>query len=180
MALAHVPRTGGTSLTTALRPWAERRDLVGEDPYQLHVGGRACVHLSAANLAEVVPPDFLLVATVREPGARLLSMFEHQNRDGTPEHFERWARRLIAEGDPSAFYLSQTGLLVHGGELLPDVLLHFEQLEADWSALCRDHLPEPVELPWLNPSRGQVPALELARRLAAELWPDDVGAFGYA
>ena len=47
-------------------------------------------------------------------------------------------------------------------------------------ALARSLLPEPVELERLNSSEFKPDALELAQVYAAELWPEDVAAFGGA
>ena len=167
----HIPKTGGTSIARALAPYSERG--ARTSAYSSHEGGMSGIHDRPGIDAEL-PAGWLAFAVVRDPAARLSSMFRHHGNP--PEGFASWCRWLRGYDSANPFYSPQVAFL-NG----VDRRLRFESLLEDWADLSTRLFGEPMELPHENKARAPRQAIdyELARYWAREIWPEDVAELGY-
>ncbi|MCB9743975.1 MAG: sulfotransferase family 2 domain-containing protein [Alphaproteobacteria bacterium] len=190
----HLPRTGGTSVETALAPWSR-------DPVGYAAEGNTVLphkHASAAELQALLGEawsSYLRFTVVRDPWARMLSDY-HFFRETGPKLLARFTpreRALTADALALDFdaWLARNAetlrpcqleaLTDAEGELLVNRVLRLERLSADFAALCAE-LGVRVPLPRKNASRRPPVALAYSPEsaaLIAELCRPDIERFGY-
>ena len=183
---AHVPRTGGTSVEAALRPF-------GDADIAVNPGTG---HETLGDFLARTPAlrGAFKFAFVRNPWDRAVSFYFHARQRLAPtlpqmqavEGFEdmlqlmdrgvAWVADLLSLR-PQLRFLSGTD-----GALLPDFIGRFEQLEQDFAAACRrvDLVPA---LARRNASqRGAYAAYysDWGRGFVASRYREDIHAFGYS
>ncbi len=191
----HIPRTAGTSIETALAPYAR-------EPVGYTVGGNTVLahkHATAAELRGLVGDAFWASAftfsIVRDPWARMYSdyNFFHDVGPRLLDEFsdlERWLTAL-ALSEPFTRWLrtgadrldiAQSSYLTDAdGALLVDFVGRFETLGGDFEAICRSVGVERA-LPHVNGTRRRdfraaydADSVALVGRYAAA----DIDRFGY-
>lgn len=178
----HVPRTGGSSIESL--DWWDR--WTGHFP-------------AAAEMD--FPHGYLSFAFVRNPWDRFVSLY-HYLAAMTPRHcwhranadlaagvrrmgsfaefcrgFGDWPHRHNFHFRPQSRWVTDAA-----GNLLADFLGCFERLQHDFGRLCRRLGAPATELPKLNASPHR-PFRQYydrqTRKIVAELWHEDLAAFGY-
>lgn len=191
----HIPRTAGTSVETALAPYA--RDPIGFTAHQNTV--LAHKHATAVELRALVGPEiwrrYFTFSIVRDPWARMYSDYhffrdvaprlragfnpvEHHLTDMAAAHpFDAWLHTCADQLD-----IAQSGYLTDPhGALLVDHIARFEDIATHFAQICR-HLGVDAPLPRVNRTRhgdhrrAYTPA---AAALVARYAADDLTRFGY-
>ena len=199
----HVPKNAGLSITAALEPFADkperrsqlRRFLsllpVQEDPRKAFFRW----HTTAAQLKRKLPADvfegYLKFAVVRNPYDRAVSYYHYLVQNAEHHRHDKirgmsFRDYLEYDADRIARGRSQTQLSCvadETGHVLVDRILHFENLETEFAAVCRE-LGLPIDgLPTVNASRKAEDhspyADETARALVERLYAEDFKSFGY-
>ncbi len=198
----HVPKAAGTSIVSALEPYACRPDgfwlnrLLDRAGVHVNYLGphrqkRFRVHTPAAVLRRQVPrrvyDTLFKFAFVRNPWDRLVSYYhyvlatpghnrhERVGRLGSFAAFVEWCCRKRKPVD------QQYMLCDSGGNLIVDFVGRYETLADDFRTVCR-RIGLGVSIPHLNRSRHRDyreyygPA---TRDLVAELYAGDIERFGY-
>lgn len=191
----HIPRTAGTSIETALAPYAR-------EPLGYTVGGNTVLahkHATATSLRRLVGAEFWASAfsfsVVRDPWARMYSDYHFFRRVGPrlmPEfsELERWLTERALRVPFAAWLragaerldIAQSSYLTdEGGALLVDFVGRFEHLSRDFSTICQT-LGVEHALPHLNGTGRRdfraaydSDSVDLVARYAAA----DIERFGY-
>jgi hypothetical protein len=190
----HIPRTGGTSVETALAA-------LSRDPVRFVARGNTAFphkHDSAAELAARLGADwgrYMRFSIVRDPWARMLSDYKFFRETG-PLLYDGFSPReralteaaggLDLEGWLFTFAdelrMAQTDYLTDDrGELLVEHVLRTERLAEDFAAICA-RLGIRVALPHLNRTEPAGPRSSFtpaAAALVAERCAEDLRRFGY-
>jgi Sulfotransferase family len=190
----HIPRTAGNSLQSVLAPYSEDHFTCGAfqdgiDRFEVRGPYTGDKHFRLQDYADAVPPDtfckLFKFTVVRNPWARAISWFFLPLKWISARRQPRWSvgefRRAI-EHMPSMVQM----LNVNGVPGKLDMLLRFESLKSDFTALARRLGIEPVPtLPYKN--QGYSPenwryyyltSPDLID-LVAERFAEDIQMFGY-
>lgn len=173
----HVPKTGGTSIQTALRPFGQF------DPYYKH----SFAHVVRDKVGAACWQRRFTFAFSRDPLERLVSLFEHDRRNPRFGNFLRWGMamphfnygvevfsgkmedwincrlrwwQLCQAGNFDGFV---RGVAAHAipvvpqfefvmdsdGRVIVDMIGRFEQLEHDFATVCK-RIGARIELPHRN------------------------------
>jgi hypothetical protein len=201
----HVPKTGGTSIETALGlfgPWQEenRGTMFGlvrsPDLAAKRLGSAFLQHLSMQELDALHPQGelagYFSFGFVRNPWDRMVSVYRR-----TDPHLLEHVRGLGIELRDLAFaeFLARTAGIEHAhlaeqarfvcdasDRVLVDFVGRFETLEKDFRTVCR-RLKTEAPLPRLNASqRDDYRSYydERTRALVAQRYRRDIDVFGYA
>ena len=194
----HIQKTGGSSIHSVF----DQLGLVEDGPEYLR--GKITSeffrkkfpytnywhHLKAKDIKAVIPLNiwnsFFKFAFVRNPWDRALSIYSYRKqqvdnpksvnyRQNIPDSFEQW----LQESAPSP---QLEHLADDNGNVLMDFIGRFENLQADFQAICsRINLP-PINLPHIRKSahkRYTDSYSPQARQLVDELYKSDIEHFGY-
>jgi hypothetical protein len=200
----HIPKTGGTSIETALNMfhgWREenREAMFGlvQSPELLAKGWvtRFLQHLSMGELRELLPPaltaDYLSFAWVRNPWDRMVSTYfnkdpdmvqqaRSQGIDLTELSFRDFLERTAEVSH--VHLLEQTRFVTdERGRIIVDFIGRFETLAADFRTLCERLRIQP-SLPHRNAStHGHYRQYYTAetRAMVAARYGRDIEMFGY-
>ena len=201
----HVPKTGGTSIETALGlfgPWQEenRETMFGlvrsPDLLARGLGSAFLQHLSMQELLDVHAPQALAgyfsFGVVRNPWDRMVSVYRRTD----PNLLERAsAQGIELAGLAFGEFLERSAALSHAhlaeqsrflcdasGRTLVDFVARFETLAEDFRKVC-ERLGAQATLPRLNTSqRDDYRAYydERSRALVERRYRRDIERFGYA
>lgn len=205
----HIPKTAGTSVESVLGMHGDKAD-IGIRPYfnqqidREHLYGHDLQHMTAADLKHVLQHDgvferYFKFAIVRNPWDRLVSVFAWSNQkwanglELTDGEFEASVRQLhatfitarAARQPPrvGAHLWPQVHFLVdRDRKLLVDFIARYENLAEDWERIRRKLGIETV-LPSRMRSHHrayQSYYSNATREMAAEIYAEDIAAFGYA
>ena len=192
----HVPKTAGQSIETVFLnklnlTWQERAPLLlrpNSDPTKgpprlAHLYADeyvACGHVSSGDFAR-----YFKFAVVRNPWARVVSVykFDYQKRID----FTRFLDEVVARRRDvvEKRHLESQLRFVAGrdGRILVDRVLRFERLAEDFVEVSRHIFGAEVSLPNVNVAKDATPFRafydEAGRALIAEMYRDDIEAFGY-
>ena len=190
----HIPRTGGTSVETALAQFSR-------DPVHFVARGNTVFpykHDSAQALAGRLGADwgrYLRFSIVRDPWARMLSEYKFFRETG-PLLYDGFSPLERALTDAARAYdlerwlftfadelsMAQTAYLTDAqGELMVEHVCRTERLAEDFAAICA-RLGIRVALPHVNrtePSRLWSSFTPAAAALVAERCGEDLRRFGY-
>jgi hypothetical protein len=199
----HIPRTGGTSIESALGVLGDWRQenmnslfgIITSPDLQRRVGATPFLqHLTANELSELLPREFQLYyrfAFVRNPWDRMVSI--HARMD---PHMQTSARSagLQLEGTSFDEFLERTENFAHvhlapqhafvldsAGKLFVDFLGQFERLTTDFTAICA-RLGLRCVLPHRNASAHRDYRTYYNRvscRTVERRYGDDIERFGY-
>ena len=199
----HIPKTGGTSLAAALEARAMRDDiLIGDTPKArnrrrrlkaLRPAGRLWKHSSVADIAGVMPPDWmrqaLIFTLVRNPWDRLVSYY-HWLRQQSFDHPAVTAARDLSFSHFLARPDMQAAIRAHpyrryvlqAGAAHVPLYIRLEHFAQDAEPLWT-HLGFELDLPHLNASarapdyapyyNGQT------RDIVTSICAEDIDRFGY-
>ncbi|MDJ0848043.1 MAG: sulfotransferase family 2 domain-containing protein [Myxococcota bacterium] len=203
----HVPKTGGTSIETALdmrpsRKGEDRERLFGriesERLLRLELGSAYLQHLTLAEIQRVHPEEpfagYFSFAIVRNPWDRLVSSFSHP--DGHLHRIAR-ARGIELDGLDFAAYARATASIEHAhlrpqsdyvtdadGKVCVDYLGRFERLADSFAEVCR-RLGIECSLPVKKKSKRRAAEgyrayyTEETRALVAQRYARDIELFQY-
>ncbi len=200
----HIPKTGGTSLATALEDRAHRDDiLVGDTPKAvkrrgrlkgLAARGRLWKHSTLADIDGVLGADeiagMFCFTMVRNPWDRLVSYyhwlqaqsFDHPAVGLAQSHdFAGFLRHPQTQGSirqwPARRYLTDAA-----GTERASLILRLEHLQQDIGPLA-DHLGFVPEIPHINASRRDRDYTayydDELRDVVAHICAEDIARFGY-
>ena len=195
----HIPKTAGTSITRALRPWCLKpkptpwRRLLSRLPVpEAPEKANFKQHDRAAWLRRKLPPQFYdgayKFAVVRNPFALVVSNYQHLQRKTS-----RRRRRQAQRWDFKAFlrYLERKNRLARvdqtswisdrDGKLIVDEVLRFETLAEQFTVLA-GRLGLPGELPRSNvgaPVDYRAVYDDEAKAIVRRLYVRDFERFGY-
>lgn len=197
------PKTGSSSVRQFLDPWTDVRpvrrftDVTDDNPFHPHMRPA-----EAREQFDRFGWDFggyARFACVRNPWARLVSLYRHVERDHVSSRgesllpFEEWIRRLPVEDpdDPLRWRVEGTRSLEHfvrneSGDLLVDRVLRTEDLDRDLAPYLRS-LRVPVPEGARPASRNVTGAgrdyvrwyTDLLIELVAELFRYEIVHYGY-
>jgi hypothetical protein len=187
----HIPRTGGTSIETALGmggDWlVENTETmfgrISSPEFQDYTATTVTLqHLSAEQLSRLVPgfKKYFRFSVVRNPWDRMVSTYCYQMR-AEGYSFDEFLE--ATEGSASAWHVPQSRLLLDGpGRELVDFVARFENLAQDFRHVCERLGIERV-LPHRNGLvhghyRGYYD--EDSRAIVARRYREDIERFGYA
>jgi hypothetical protein len=205
----HIPKTAGTSVEAVLGMHGDKQDIgirpyFNQTPDPEHLYGGHLQHLTAARLRIVLQDEarfkrYFKFAVVRNPWDRLVSTCAWSDQKwargielGRPE-FDLFVRQLHgasraakatsrpmilpAQLEPQISYV-----LDEQRQLLLDFVARYENLAADWEYI-RTRLGVAAALPERMRSHHrpyQEYYDEETRAMVAEIYAEDVNAFGYA
>lgn len=195
----HIPKTAGTSITRALRPWCLRpkptpwRRLLSHLPVR-EAPERANFnqHDRASWLRRKLPPQLYdgayKFAVVRNPFELVVSNYQHLRRKTSRRRHrqaQRWDFKAFLrylERKNRLARVDQTSWISDGdGKLIVDEILRFETLAEQFNVLA-ERLGLPAELPRSNVSAPvDYRALydEEAKAIVRRLYVRDFERFGY-
>ena len=181
-----VPKTGSTSVETALESYADTA-----------VSSRWNKHVLAMKLVEEMPAELwsasFRFAFVRDPFDWMYSWYRYRQRDAlrdpTHKHHHRYTGGMSYDTFVATFrsgdlMLTQSDFLVdEAGDLLVDFVGRYENLQRDFEHVC-DRLGIPAQpLPRTNESRARSserPVMaESSRQIIREYFARDFAQFGY-
>jgi hypothetical protein len=200
----HIPKTGGTSLATALEGRAMRDDLMmGDTPKArlrrgrlkgLPSAGRLGKHSGLADIDGLVSSGWIeqafVFALVRNPWDRLVSYY-HWLRGQSFNHpavraaqGNEFAQFLADPGTQASIRAHPYGRYVQtGGKEQCSLFIRLEAFHRDAAPLW-DHLGFELDLPHLNASPRVVDYTQYytsdTRHLVESLCHEDIGRFGYS
>jgi hypothetical protein len=191
----HVPKTGGSSIHAALKPWLKK----GPPEYQnkfseFHHGE---IHNGVLDDRSVFwqHKDYLSFAFVRNPFERLFGYFWFHRRKNAPaiigKSFSQFVKRAYREWsskDPKIWFRPQSwwlkGEVSH--EVIVDMVGRFENLEQDFRKICeRTGINDPPKLEHFNdnpvkPNMDWRDAYTTETlKLASIMFREDMETFGY-
>ena len=188
-AFVHIPKTGGTSITSAL--FRDRHD-VNPKGWQMKHHRRNTMHDGLRAFPE--RSRCLVFAFVRNPYDRIVSYYHAMRRSdpaGYPKSraFMETAHRsdlesflLRIEGDLKVGWFTRTQrAATRTANDVCDFIGRFERLEEDFAEVCR-RIGIEVELPRINVSSHGHYRDELtptARAVVERMWGEDLEEFGY-
>ena len=201
----HIYKTGGDSLTDALRPYADRfpgdeairrivglwtRYIGGLPPALLRERHRFPKHIDALTLYERIPEEQVAgsfkFAFVRNPWDWQVSLYHYArsnpNTHQTAEYraldgFEDYVRWRLEKGQRT----QKSFISNLDGQIIVDFVGRFETLNRDFQAVC-DKIGITAALPHINASertRYQDYYTPETRDAIGELFEDDIEAFDY-
>jgi hypothetical protein len=129
------------------------------------------------------PRDYFVFAVVRNPFDRAVSSWRYLPAVRRLSLYRALKTCPRSDYDlHSHFTRPQVETLRESGRIVPDALIRFENLQADFDVVC-DQIGKPrVALPVVNASKRDdyLSAFDWkARRLAESIFRDDLAAFGY-
>jgi len=201
---AHMPKTGGTSLASALEERAQKDDiLIGDTPKALRrkgrlasftAAGRLWKHSTLADIEGVVTPDkmqeWFVVTLVRNPWDRIVSYYSWA-RGRSFDHpvvglaksleFEQFAKKPAVlrslKANPVAAYTTDRRGVDHA-----NLVARLEHLETDLKPLW-DHLGFELAIPHLNKSERERDYRSYfdadTHDAVAEVCQGDIETYGY-
>ena len=197
----HVPKTAGLSITQPLQQYCRPLTLLKGEHYWADVHG-TCRHY-IKRLGPELWESFYKFSFVRNPWDRLVSAFLYMSHGGNNPLDRQLSQRHLArfQGDFDAFvtqFIAGNGhlrlfhfypqarfLCDHAGSILVDRVGRYENLQADFSSICRDiSLPE-IQLDTVNPTqhRQQRDYREFyspeTKQIVADKYQKDIDLFGY-
>jgi hypothetical protein len=173
----HVPKTGGTSISTAL----------GRDMYH-HSGvpalhGDNPTHLTARDVRDFVGPSswakMFSFAVIRNPWDRVVSLYRAFDRaKGTTATFDEWFSKVEWKDIQQWYRIAD-----EADEPIVSFVVRYERLQEDFNVICHQLGIKALALPLLNAAKGKVDyreyfkvdQVDFVRRLAAK----EVQHFGY-
>jgi hypothetical protein len=191
----HVYRTGGQSVSHALRPYSYAPSRLARVPFMRrqidilreHYYGHIKAHELRAALAPEVFDTFFKFSFVRNPWDWHVSIYQFiVQRPEHPQHsfisamrgFEDYLDWRINRQPPE---LQKEFVLGESGELLVDFVGRHEALERDFTTVC-GHLGIEASLPHRNRSEHldfREYYTARTRELVAETYKEDIELFGY-
>lgn len=139
LAFIHVNKTGGSSISTALRPWEHLPVLAGD-------------HDNAKTVARLLThagynyDHFWSFAFVRNPWDRMVSSFNYrqqkldkENSQSVPEgiEFGDWMRKTVAPNIGNMEWRDQSLMLEDDDRnIIVDAVYRFEDLTEAWGNIC--------------------------------------------
>lgn len=198
----HIPKTGGTSIETALGIFGDwrvedRARLFGmiqsDDLIARKFTSNFLQHLTMLEIREILPDwqDLFSFCFVRNPWDRMVSIFANKDPD--------MLMQADAQGVPLAQlsfpeFVHRVGSVRHvhllpqcrfvcdgNGELLVQFIGHFETLGKDFSNIC-ERRGLSIQLPHLNPSKHNLYQEyydDETREVVADRYQEDIQLFEY-
>jgi len=194
----HVPKTGGTSVARALKPWVVQPPLtkwnklmsrfhLQRDPAKV----RLRVHGSLNDAYKALPREFAdqlyTFAFVRNPWDRLVSEYSFVlARDNHPRHAEvaalpDFAAYLVYERERARGRSQSRMLAAPEGRAPINFVGRFENLSADFAQACAE-IGVDAELPHLNKTKHRDFRDfydTQSRDYVAQHWAEEIAEFGY-
>lgn len=194
----HNPRTGGTSIETALAGYCEKFGGGFGAPYAKH----ATLDQMRAGVGEIDFDRFYKFCFVRNPWARVYSLYHwgvsiySKKEIGSDRDvlgirnwagiaFKDWVAQVYAGGDlyrKVPLWGVQVPLIRCPGSSALDHVGRFETIKADFDRVCKD-LGIEAELPHVyKAAKGTHHDAydDAARKYVADIFDEDIRAFGYA
>lgn len=176
---AHIPKTGGNSIQTALKDYADEEEFVyfnnrfgqNQDMAVMDKNGQNIKHRSVSWFLREHPElkDYYKFTCVRNPWDRAVSRYFW-----AIDHFDKRAfKMVINHPEFRAQKFDYDGA---------DFIMKFENLQEDFNKVCNELKIEKVELPTLNKSkRGDYRQYydEETKALVAEKFKVDIEELGY-
>ena len=173
----HIPRTGGNSISYALRGFPGKYDASAHTK-----------HVDAAWYAKYLPREFAIYykfSCVRNPFEKVLSHYEFkrisQDKECVENSFAEWVRKYHKNDATGVIFKPQVDFLSIGGEIAVDFVMRYERLEEDFAEACR-RLKINVPLAHLFPTsakRYQDHYDGATREIVETVFRKDMEAFGY-
>jgi len=190
----HIPKTAGSSMTAALRPYLlqKTRKKVGQFGWQPPLHFERSLHCGAGDkkgwrILQRHPKHFVF-SIVRNPWDRFASLARaHKVGDGCsiPELYERFMCRMNPAIVRRDWVYPQTWRLYNDDLPEPSFVARFERIDEDWKILCGALGIDHKEYPKTNVGNGPEDwrdAYEDCRDyipLVGELYKTDCKKFGY-
>ncbi len=199
----HIPKTAGMSIEQFLLErlgmgpdqrgkflLAPNDDPLKGPPRLAHLGWQE--YVSGGHLTESQLQAYFTFTVVRNPWARVVSLFHYLGHSNTTDFtdfvFNRFYRRLWRTMHwfvkPQVEFISNSS-----GQILVDRVLRFENLQSEFDAVCRRLKLDPGTLPHHNQSvkrKGsdrepyQAYYKDDTQQWITELFSGDIAAFGYS
>jgi len=166
----HNPKSGGTSISKALTPYASLAcripekyrnyliKLVGENPNQ----GIIRKHISAFKLQQIISPQiwnsYFKFGFVRNPYDRSISYFHYIKQSPLHPEYQKYLQfqdfeDYIKNHKPNIYRLQSTYLTDENDNFLVDYIGRFENLQSDFDFICNKIGINRIELPHANQSK---------------------------
>lgn len=193
----HIYKNAGTSITSALRPYACKMwhyylhrifkkgfnlEFFNPMPYPVHITTPKLIEMIGYNVFK----SYYSFGVVRNPWDWNVSMYKYMLKN--TKHFQHeWVKgfrdfdeyiRVRCNGE---MFQQKNFLFSNDGEQLVDYILRFENLDDDFQHICR-HLEIEAKLPHLNIS-NKTPYREYytdeTRDAVSKTFKEDIELFGY-
>ncbi len=174
----HIPKTAGTSIKLALKPYETKKpsdftqdqrllQFINERPDRLKEQGMVFPnHMGIWDINKRMTLDLNQYTTftiIRNPWARFLSLYKHYQRDPMHPYYKQaneydlngFAKFLINKqsSSPHVDSLPQINYLIdNSGQVKMNYLLKFEMLEQALDVLCKELGLKPIKLSKINAS----------------------------
>ena len=179
----HIPRTAGSSLSTAINKGRRREEGVIEGP--IHFGKNWVVKEYGEDLWD----EYFKFSFVRNPWDRLLSQYswrvaKHQD-DVQDRDFNEWVIWRSEQKKKREMLTKQVDTIICGSEIIVDFVGQYENLHRDYTTLCEKlNIVDPVELPHKhNKKSGRKPYSDIYTDVTKEIVQDyyrkDIEMFRY-
>jgi hypothetical protein len=179
----HIPRTAGSSLSTAINKGDRREKGYIEGP--IHFGKNWVVKEYGEDLWD----EYFKFSFVRNPWDRLLSQYtwrRAKNQDDVQERdFNEWVLWRSTQTKKRETLTKQADTITCGNEIIVDFIGRYENLHQDYITLCKEiGISSPYELPHKhNKKSGRLPYNEIytdvTRDIVKKYYSKDIGMFGY-
>lgn len=179
----HIPRTAGSSLSTAINKGRRREEGVIEGP--IHFGKNWVVKEYGEDLWD----EYFKFSFVRNPWDRLLSQYSwrvaKQQDDVQDRGFNEWVIWRSEQKKKREMLTKQVDTITCGSEIIVDFVGQYENLHRDYTTLCEKlNVVDPAELPHKhNKKSGRKPYSEIyndtTREIVQDYYRKDIEMFRY-
>lgn len=179
----HIPRTAGSSLSTAINKGRRREEGVIEGP--IHFGKNWVVKEYGEDLWD----EYFKFSFVRNPWDRLLSQYSwrvaKQQDDVQDRGFNEWVMWRSEQKKKREMLTKQVDTITCGSEIIVDFVGQYENLHRDYATLCEKlNVVDPVELPHKhNKKSGRKPYNDIytdaTKEIVQDYYRKDIEMFRY-
>lgn len=180
----HVNKTGGTSVSIALRPWEFLPAIAGDHDPAIEI----CNQMLKK---ELIFSEFWSFSIVRNPWDRMVSSYYYRQQllEKTNKHFipldlsfSDWMTHKVLQDPCNYEWINQSLMLVDkNGKIMVDDIFFFENLEEAWKRIT-DRLGLKVFLSKANKTEREdfrTYYTDETAQIVADRFADDIKLFGY-
>ncbi len=179
----HIPRTAGSSLSTAVNRGRKREEGVIEGP--IHFGKNWVIKEYGESLWD----SYFKFSFVRNPWDRLLSQYSWRVAKGQDDvqdrDFNEWVIWRSKQTKKREMLTKQVDTILCGSKIIVDFIGRYENLHEDYNKLCESlNVADPMQLPHKhNKKDGRKHYTEIynseTKDIVSEYYSRDIEMFNY-
>lgn len=151
----HIPKTGGTSINSALKSFCEYPPEFSPGVHNIDIPVNYRKHTKISEMTNIDFDQYFKFCTLRNPWDRILSLYFHRIQrvinciDKNEKDFNSWMKNIFFRRDYSEIYwFNQLDYISVDGKNKMDFMIRFDKINHDWIDVCTK-LNIKVELPHL-------------------------------